>query len=55
MTEPPRREDKTSRKETISLRTSAHAAYLLARKLTDNDSERNFLDTRIAETSLPEC
>ncbi|MEE2969499.1 MAG: hypothetical protein VX741_05135 [Pseudomonadota bacterium] len=36
-------------------RASAHAAYLLARKLTDNDSERNFLDTRIAETSLPEC
>ena len=32
---------------------AAHAAYRLARQLTDNESERDFLETRLAETARP--
>jgi RNA polymerase sigma-70 factor (ECF subfamily) len=31
-------------------RTAAHAAYRLAWQLTDNERERSFLETRLAET-----
>ncbi len=34
---------------------SAHAAYRRAWELTDNDSERKFLETRLAETAMTDC